>query len=151
LGNMDNIGPAHHEDEVLPDVQPSTGKQESIARIPPGAGTSDTATSPQAPKVRNVKKRVLQNADREGADQMEVGAESGLEKSSRTRCRHCRLVGSRCRLHKRIQWCEASDIPFNEWVVSIFPSKKAAAQARALSRATQVGMPRGRPRKSGKD
>ncbi len=151
LGNMDNIGPAHHEDEVLPDVQPSTGKQESIARIPPGAGTSDTATSPQAPKVRNVKKRVLQNADREGADQMEVGAESGLEKSSRTRCRHCRLVGSRCRLHKRIQWCEASDIPFNEWVVSIFPSKKAAAQARAACRATQVGMPRGRPRKSGKD
>ena len=68
--------------------------------------------------------------------------------SGRKGCRTCRMIGTTCRLYKRIQWCESTDLPFNDWIKSTFPTRKAAALKRSQRDAAGRGKPKGRPRKA---
>ena len=67
--------------------------------------------------------------------------------SVRSGCRTCRMIGTKCRLYKRIQWCVSSDPPFEEWLVNEFHTKKVAALKRTLHTAARRGKPKGRPAK----
>ena len=67
--------------------------------------------------------------------------------SARSGCRTCRMTGTQCRLYKRIQWCASADPPFDDWITSTFPAKKAAAHERARRDSAGRGKPKGRPRK----
>ena len=67
--------------------------------------------------------------------------------SPRSGCRICRMVGTNCRRYFKIQWCEAHDIPFDEWVPSPFKVKKAESLARSKRIASRAGGARGRPKK----
>ena len=100
----------------------------------PSAGASSEATSVQAKEPRNIKKCRLPMVESPKTVQG-------------TRCRRCLARGSRCHLYKRIQWCEQADVPFDEWVMNIFPSKKIASESKTQRRAERIGMQRGRPKK----
>ena len=76
-------------------------------------------------------KAQLQIEDRENKPQ--------IVRASRAVCHQCHMVGTRCRLYKRIQWCEAHDVPFSEWVADVFPQKKADSCAASAKRANGVG------------
>jgi hypothetical protein len=65
----------------------------------------------------------------------------------RSGCRTCRMIGTKCRRHYRVQWCETNDAPFDEWVLNTFPSKKAESRTKSARAAARVGGSRGRPKK----
>ena len=67
---------------------------------------------------------------------------------SRGGCRKCRMRGTRCRLYDRIQWCETHDVPFDTWIVNVYPKKKEASKAATAKKAARVGGKRGRPKKN---
>ena len=62
----------------------------------------------------------------------------------RSCCRRCGSDEKACRMHNRIQWCEAQDDPFDEWIANAYPAKKADTAAAAAKRAARIGMPRGK-------
>ena len=109
-----------------------------------GAGSA----APKAAPSRGLEKRVLQDADRDVARPPTGPLDQGprLAKTTRSGCRQCRMVGTKCRLYNRIQWCASRDVPFDDWVVASYPSKKDAALAKAARLAERAGMPRGRPK-----
>ena len=68
--------------------------------------------------------------------------------SRRAGCRTCRMVGSTCRLHDHIQWCASNDLPFDVWLVQVYPARKQATRAAADKKAARATGQRGRPKKA---
>ena len=62
-----------------------------------------------------------------------------------TKCRKCKMVGTRCRRLGSIQWCESRDPSFEIWKSDIYPHLKVAAQRAADKRAARATGVRGRP------
>lgn len=73
------------------------------------------------------------------------GPRSASSLSKRTACRHCRRSDTQCRRHQGIYWCEAVELPFDEWARSVFPAKKAAARDAAAKRSARARQPLSRP------
>ena len=133
---------AHHRN----DVNPAESEQDIATYMAPQAALGDTAESAEVPQQQKNKKGLLDNNGGGGQCPVNVQASKCHKERKAAHCRRCRLLGSSCRLYNRIQWCEHSDIPFDEWVVNVFPGKKLASTARTERRAAQAGKPRGRPR-----
>ena len=141
-----NGGEAAHR---VSDAGPPASRQES----PPCAEKNSAAASSPVTKTKNRKTRRLPNADEEGTCRPEVHPSNGggSKTVSSRRCRRCRVAGSGCRYYNKVQWCERDGVTFDEWVASVFPEQKAAAESRSERRAARAGMPRGRPSKKGDD
>ena len=65
--------------------------------------------------------------------------------TKQTKCRKCKMVGTRCRRLGSIQWCESRDPSFEIWKSDIYPHLKVAAQRAADKRAARATGVRGRP------
>jgi hypothetical protein len=151
-------GKAGHEQSdgmtaELVDTMKSTTLTLPQAKAKVAASNAITETTiPPAQARRRLKQRnrILDNADRQQPEQPQALSEQQplLATSAYSGCRTCRMTCTQCFLHKRIQWCSSNDPPFDEWVTTIFPAKKAAAQERSRRDAARRGKPRGRPKKS---
>ena len=114
-----------------------------------GAATSKGATKVEPPAAqtpeadRATVPRMAEKLHAEALDTM-----PHIAKSAWAGCRHCRMVGTTCRLYKRIQWCAQKDIAFDAWVTDVFPGRKAAALAAATRRAVRATGRRGRPKQT---
>ena len=112
--------------------------------------TETTVPPAQAKRPAKQRNMFLDNAEMQHQDQPRALSEQQPlpATSAYSGCRICRMTGTQCRLHKRIQWCSSNDPPFDEWLTTIFPAKKAAAHKRSQRDAAARGKPKGRPRKS---
>ena len=106
-------------------------------------------TTAQVHKQLRQRKTTVDSSEKCSRDRSRAPSEQQLSvaTSGRKGCRTCRMIGTACRLYKRIQWCESADLPFDDWIKSTFPTRKAAALKRTQRDATGRGKPKGRPRK----
>ena len=112
--------------------------------------TSIETEMPPAQVDRRLKQRktTVASAEKQCENRARApSAQQPLVASGRKGCRTCRMIGTACRLYKRIQWCESADLPFDDWIKSTFPARKAAALKRTQRDAAGRGKPTGRPRK----
>ena len=122
------------------------------ANVAANGAIIDTTTAPTQTKKRLKQcKKITENTERQHREQ-QPRAPSEQQPLPATSpfsgCRICRMTSTPCRLYKRIQWCSDSDPPFDDWITTIFPAKKAAARERSQRDAAGRGKPKGRPRKS---
>ena len=113
--------------------------------------TSIETETPPAEVDRRLRQRktTVDSAEKQCQDRARASSEQQplVVTPGRKGCRTCRMIGTACRLYKRIQWCESADLPFNDWIKSTFPTRKAAALKRTQREAAGRGKPKGRPRK----
>jgi hypothetical protein len=124
--------------------------------LQPARMLSPTIVESSLPKVVSAPSPVVNAASQAGAKR--TSSEEGPAEQSnpcskansairQTKCRKCGMVGTRCRRFEWIQWCEASDPPFDDWKSTIYPSLKAASRAASSKRAARATGVRGRPPK----
>ena len=75
-------------------------------------------------------------------------SECKVVSGSRSGCRKCHATASPCRLYKHIQWCEQDGVSFDEWIATVFPTKKTQALETAAKRMARATGKRGRPKKT---